>query len=329
MPTSMQLLINGYDFSNELNGKLQIDENIPEWGNVSGQILNETLTFTLPIYTSKFFTRSTGRKFSVKIIQEGCIKFSGFVDNYVYTMKDIKINCKGFTSVLFGGYLSNGSNPYVIDNAFPVDIAKEILNIAGLNLDDTNYHEQLSTQKTLDLRFSVTTSKMNYAELLEKLCEVTCGMLYLTGSNFYYEIYQKDKAKSPIFIDDKDWIDYPVIETSPLFSSVFSSVDVIFGTKSKFSLFGINNPSKQIDMSAEGSPIYTDRIDTALHVANMYNTLGNSKRLKLEGFIKKNVGKILKNKSFICWQNDIYKMVNINNTSSMGYRIIAESIVSL
>jgi hypothetical protein len=323
-----EILIDGYDFTNDVKDLPFLDENVPEWGQIGDQILNETMSLVLPTGHQSFFDGKPHSEILVEIKRNGITQFEGFIDNIVYDLRNLTINCKGYTSVLFNGYLTDDGTAYVIDDAYPADIVKEILTLAGLTMNERSYNEALSFQKALDMKFSVTTESLNYAELLEKVAEVTCGIIYVNGTEFHYEMYNPNRLEPSFDIDDADWVVYPTIETPPAFSSVFNGVDVIFGNgTAQYTLFGRDEPSKQIDMSASNSAVYTGRLDVALYIAELYDYIGNHQKYELKGTLRKAVGNILQKKSAIKWDGKVYEMININNQSSLGTQVLAEAIV--
>lgn len=325
---AVEVLIDGYDFTDDVKDLPYLDENVPEWGQTDDQILNESLSLELPTSHQSFFDGRPNSDITVEIKRNGITHFEGFIDNIIYDLRSLTVNCKGYTSVLFNGYLTDEGSAYVIDDAYPVDIVKEVLTLAGLSMNEPSYNEAYSIQKALDMRFSVTTDELSYAEILEKVAEVTCGIIYINGTEFHYEMYNSNKVEPSFDIEDTDWLTYPTIETPPAFSSVFNGVDVTFGSgTSQYTLFGRSEPSKQIDMSASGSPVYTGRLDVALYVAELYDYIGNHKKQELKGTLRKDVGNILQKKTAIKWDNTVYEMVNINNQSSLGTQVLAEAII--
>jgi hypothetical protein len=323
-----EILIDGYDFTDDVKDLPYLDENIPEWGQIGEQIMNENLSLILPADTQSFFDGRPYSDITVEVKHNGITQFEGFIDNVITDLRNITVNCKGYTSVLFNGYLTDEGSAYVIDDAYPVDIVKELLTLAGLSMNEQSYNEAYSIQKALDMRFSVTTESLSYAEILEKLAEVTCSIIYINGTEFHYEMYNPIKIEPSFDIEDIDWVVYPTIETPPAFSSVFNGVDVTFGSgTAQYTLFGRDEPSKQIDMSASNSAVYTGRLDVALYVAELYDYIGNHQKYELKGTLRKAVGNILQKKSAIKWDGKVYEMININNQSSLGTQVLAEAIV--
>lgn len=320
-----KLTIDGYDFTNNVKDIPVIDHNLPEWGQVTGQIVNESLNLSLHNSYNAFF--ENGRKIQdiqVIVNQGNRLVFKGFIDKLSYSLGELTLNCKSKTSILFNSYLQGNGDAYVIDEAYPIDIIKEILLLAGLQLNEQSYVRAFNIHNMLDMRFSVTTTNINYMELLEKICELSCSIIYIENDEFYYDMFDNTKIYPSIEIEDIDWIDYPIIETPPAFSSVFNGIDVRFGNN--LLLNGLKNPSKIIDMSYS-SPVYTTNLIIANYIADLYDCLGKSKKQIMKGKLKYKLGAIINKQTYIKWQGISYKMVNINTKSKLGTDIIAEAII--
>lgn len=320
-----EILIDGYNFEDDVKEIPYIDENIPEWGQLSEQILNENVRLTLPVNYSLFLSDRYIRDIPVIIKTDGSIVFQGFVDKVDETLREIVFTCKSATSVLFNSYLNNNSGAYVIDDAYPSDIIKEILTLCGLTMNEISYNNALSLHKGLDITFSVTASKLNAAEILEKICELTCAVIYFDDGEFYYKPYNPDATPPVIEIEPEDWVTYPKISTPPVFGSVYNGIDIKYGSFG-YMLNGTENPSRIVDMSTD-SPVYTSSIITAQYIYDLYDSLGSSSKYQIEGMLRTDIGDMLNKSSYILWEGKNYKMVNINKKQNIGISIIAEALV--
>lgn len=321
----MRIQINGYDFTDDVYELPVIDNNLPEWGQIEDGIINETLKLRLPEVFQSLFTDSHLNSHNILVTDDNeIIQFKGFIDSVSTTIKDITLNCKSETSVLFNTYLKSDDYAYVIDDAYPIDIINELLLLAGLKLNKFSYKKALFIQEMIDMTFSVTVDSINIAELLEKICDVTCGILYINNNEFHYEQFDPCDSTPSVDFDAADWIDYPVIDTPPVFGSVFNGADVTYGNN--LALKGIDNASKKIDMSIS-SPIYTSNGITAQYVCDLYDYLGTHKKQRLSGSIRKNINNIITKQTYFKWNDVKYKLVNINNQSKIKTEIIGEAIL--
>jgi hypothetical protein len=320
-----EILIDGYNFEDDVKEIPYIDENIPEWGQLSEQILNENVQLSLPVNFSLFLSDRYIRDIPVIIKDSGDIIFQGFVDKVNKTLREAVFICKSATSVLFNSYLNNSNGAYVIDNAYPSDIIKEVLTLCGLSMNEISYNNALSLHKALDITFSVTASKLNAAEILEKICEVTCAVIYLEDGEFHYMPYNPDSTPSVIEIESEEWVTYPKVSTPPVFGSVYNGIDIKYGSFG-YMLNGTENPSRVIDMSTD-SPLYTSSIITAQYIYDLYDSLGRASKYQIEGMLRTDIGNMLGKSSYIRWEGKDYKMININKKSNVGVSLIGEALI--
>ncbi len=321
----MKILIDGYDFTNDVYELPTIDNNLPEWGQVEDGIINETLKLRLPKTYGSLFTFTYQNKHTILVKNDkDIIQFNGFIDTITTSLNDVTLYCKNETSVLFNSYLQSIDYAYVIDDAYPIDIIKELLVLCGLRLNESSYNNALYIQKALEMKFSITVGSINFAELLEKICDVSCGILYVDNDEFYYNQFDPDNSTPAIEFNQTDWFDYPVIDIPPVFGSVFNGADVIYGNN--LTLKGIDNVSKNVDMSIS-SPVYTTNGVIAQYICDLYDYLGTHQKRKIKGSIRKNLGDILNKRTYFKWDNVKYKLVNINNQSNVKTEVIGESIL--
>lgn len=322
---SLSITIDGYDFTDSIKDIPNIDHNLPEWGQVQDTLMNENITLTLPASFKTFFSTRNVHEIPVIITENSQTVFNGFIDNIEYSLRELVLSCKSETSVLFNSYIQSTDYAYVIDDAYPADIIKEILELAGLIFNSHSYSSALSIQETLGITFSVTTDKLSYMEILEKICEVTCGILYIENDEFYYEMFDDTKIYPSVDIENKDWVTYPVIETPPAFSSVFNGADIRYGND--MTLKGLENASTVIDMSITNSMVYTSDIITASYIAALYDYIGTHQKQTITGRLRYNLKPIITKQTYIEWEGVRYKMVNINNSSKLGIDITGEALI--
>ncbi len=321
----MEILIDGYDFTNDAYELPVIDSNVPEWGQIKDGILNEALKLRLPIKFANLFTYNNQDKHTITVKDDNNnIQFNGFIDTITTSLNDVTLDCKNETSVLFNSYLGSDDYAYVIDDAYPIDIIKELLVLSGLTLNQSSYDKALYIQKALGMKFSVTADSINFAELLENICEVTCGILYIDNDEFYYEQFDPEASIPAIEFTKTDWVDYPVIDTPPVFGSVFNGAEVTYGDN--LTLKGLENASKKVDMGTSSS-VYTSSGVIAQYICDLYDYLGNHQKQKLTGSIRRNVSTIMNKRTYFRWNDIKYKLVNMNNKSSIKTNIIAEAIL--
>jgi len=318
----MTILIDGYDFTEDIIEIPTFDFSIPEWGELENSIINEIIELRLDIRFKPFFISLNKRKFKVLITNNNIILFNGFIDIFTYDLTNIILSCKSETSVLFNSNFTIDSYAYVIDNAYPSAIIKEILDLTGLNFNELSYKSNLSYDKSVQMTFNVTAENIKYSEILQKVCEVSCGYLYLYNDEFYFERYTGNE-KPTIEIDSNDWIDYPVIELEPRFGSIWNGVEVKFG--SGILLNNLENSSLVIDMS-NSSSVYTSMVTTAVIISDLYNSLGSTKKYKLTGSLKKSLETLFNKTIYFKWDGLTYKIININTDSKVLFTVTAESI---
>jgi hypothetical protein len=315
------IYIDGYNVTAEINSIPAIDINIPEWGQMDKQIMNNTTTLKFPISYKPFF--NNGRfinDITVKIYEDTNLIFNGLIDSIKYTNMEITVTAKNMTTVLFNNTLKQD---YVIIDAYPSEILKQIAELSGLSVNPASYDIALNHHKTLDIKFTVIDADVNYAEVLQKLAEVTCGKIYMLNDELYYEVYDANVEYAVFELDDSDWVTYPAIEQQSVISTVFNGIDVKFGNG--LLLYGINGATKVIDMS-NNSIIRTSNMIRAKNIANAYQSLGNAKKYKLSGSLKESLKNILYRFTRISYNDRIYNLINIDHQSDNDIQIIAESL---
>ncbi len=317
-----QILISGYDFTNDVYNLPIIEFNLPEWGKIQDQIINNTLSLDLSISYRSFFDKQDIKNIEVIVNIDNKAQFKGFIDVITYSLNRLTLQCKSYTSLLFSGLLGVDT-PYVIDNALPIEIAKELFELAGLKLNQNNYEDEYKREFLLDLRFSVSIEQLNYAEILTKLCEATSSVIYQNKSEFIFEMFNPDTNHPSIEINDEDWITYPIIETIPAYSSNYNGVDVQFGKG--LLLYGLKNPTTVVDISTN-NPVYTSRIDVAEYIANLYDYLGTHRKNRLTATLRKNIADIFDASTVFEWNGNKYELVNLTTSGNFGTNILAESL---
>ncbi len=317
-----QILISGYDFTNDVYDLPTIEYNLPEWGKIQEQIINQVLNLDLPISCRTFFDTQEIRNIEVIVNIDNKPQFKGFVDVITYTLNKLTLQCKSYTSLLFNGLLGTQS-AYVISDKLPIEIFKELMELAGLNINLSNYQDEYQRQFALDLRFSVAIESLSYAEVLTKLCENACAIIYQDKDEFIFEMFNPDSDYPSIEITNNDWITYPVIETMPAFSSSYNGTDIQFGAS--LLLYGLENPTQVIDMSTS-SIVYTSRMDNAVYIAYLYDYLGEHRKKRLTATLRKSVADILEASSVFEWNGNKYELINLTASVNFGSEVLAESV---
>lgn len=316
--------IDGYDVTDYIDKIPKIDINIPEYGEMSNQIMNGTINLNFPISFKSFF--DNGRQvnnITVNILEDNKTLFDGVIDSIEYNYSNISILAKSYTTVLFSNELSID---YVYANAYPSDIFKQIAELANIDYNNIDYNTVLDYHKALDITFTVIEPDLSYADVLNKLAEVTCGKIYMLNNELRYEVFSNELEYPVVNIDDEDFTSYPIISQESVISTVFDTIDVKFGAN--LLIHGTDNATKTIDMSND-SIIQTSNLITATHIADSYNELGKASKYTLTATLRENLKEILYDFNRIQYNNRVYQIINLNQENNNDINIFAESIERL
>lgn len=313
------LTIGGNDYTTYALNLPFIDDNIPEWFQ-SELILNDILEIRFPLYNLANFDINNAYIDEVIYTVNDIIKFRGYISNVVYTNKDVVLKCKSNTSVLFNKHIRENEimSPYIADEENPAVILKEMLQLIGLRMNVDNYNSQYNLFDRLGVTLSVTNENWTTIDLVNKLAQVTASRIYFYNDEFYYETYDESINHPFIPIQNRDWMDYPEIETIDLFRNEYRGTEVKFGANVSFILKNERIPEHTIDLSINYiNGIYTDSAVTAQFVADRYDRYMSSPSYYLRGSIKMGLGNIINKTSYIGWDNRIYGFRNIKNQSEI------------
>jgi len=313
--------IDGYDLTSDVDSIPAIDINIPEFSVVDNKIMNDTNTLTLPQdYTSFFKNGRDINKITVQIYEDSKLVFDGFVDTIEYRLRSVVVTTKSKTTILFNSTLDAD---YVIVDAYPSNILKQLCGLLDITFNTFSYNTTLNYHKALDITFDVIDVDLNYAELFQKLAEVTCGKIYFLNNEIYYEIFSNGLEYPVVELNGKDFVSYPVIEQKSTIGTVYNGTDVKYGAG--LILYNLTNATKVIDMS-NSSIIRTSNIITAQHIAQSYDSLGSTKKYRLNAVVKESLKNILYDFHRIYFDNRVYSIVNLNHESNNDISILAESV---
>lgn len=313
--------IDGYDVTSDLDSIPAIDINIPEYGTIDDKIMNDTNILTLPQSYATFFNNGRDiNKITVEIYEDNKLVFDGFVDTIEYQLRSNVINVKSKTTILFNSTLDAD---YVITDAYPADILLQLAGLLDITFNTYSYNTVLNYHKALDIKFTVIDVDLNYAELFQKLAEVTCGKIYYLNNELYYEIFSNELSYPVVELSGNDFVSYPIVKQESSIATVFNGVDVKYGAG--LILYNLTNATKVIDMSND-SIVRTSNIITAQHTAASYNSLGTTKKYMLNAIVRKELKEILYDFHRISFDGRIYSIINLNHESDNDISILAESV---
>lgn len=309
-------MIGGIDYTDiGLNLPL-IDDNLPDWGQTD-LIFNDILEIDFPLEYLPNFNVIDPYSKAVLYTIDDVIYFNGEISNFVYDNYKVTVKCKASTYVLFNRHIRENEimSPYVVDNENPAVILREMLELIGLDMNTANYNAQRNFFDDLGVTLSVTNENWATVDLINKLAEVTCSRIYFYNNEFYYETYNRDAVYPYIEIRDRDWVDYPNIETVDKYPTEYRGTEVKFGAnEAYFILKNERIPEKTIDLSIDYvNGIYTDSAVTAQFIADAYDALLSAKRLYLTGSLKLGIMEAINKRSYILWDDRIYAFRNIKN----------------
>jgi hypothetical protein len=313
--------VDGYDVTSDLDSIPVIDINIPEYGDLDSQIMNDVVELTFPDSYELFFNNGRNiNKIAVQIYEDSKLIFDGFVDTIEHQLQSSILAVKSKTTILFNSTLNED---YVIAEAYPADIIKQLAGLIDIPFNSFSYSTTLNYHKALDIKFTVIDVDLNYAEVLQKLAEVTCGKIYMLNNELQYEVFSNELSYPVLELTNRDFVNYPVITQQSAFSTVFDSIDVKYGNG--LFLYGNDTATKVIDMSND-SIVRTTSIITALHIAQSYQALGTSKKYVLNATIREKLKNIMYDFNRIKFDNRIYEIINLNHELNNDIKIIAESL---
>jgi hypothetical protein len=313
--------VDGYDVTSDLDSIPVIDINIPEYGDLDNQIMNDVVELTFPDSYELFFNNGRNiNKIAVQIYEDSKLIFDGFVDTIEHQLQSSILAVKSKTTILFNSTLNED---YVIAEAYPADIIKQLAGLIDIPFNSFSYNTTLNYHKALDIKFTVIDVDLNYAEVLQKLAEVTCGKIYMLNNELQYEVFSNELSYPVLELINRDFVNYPVVTQQSAFSTVFDSINVKYGNG--LFLYGNDTSTKVIDMSND-SIVRTTSIITALHIAQSYQALGTSKKYVLNATIREKLKDIMYDFNRIKFDNRIYEIINLNHELNDDIKIIAESL---
>ena len=337
---SRSIYIDGYDFTNDVSSIPVQDKTTPEWGQVEQQIMNEVVKFTVPRSLGSFFDNGRDiNKIRVQIYESNILEFDGAISEIDYTQTELQITCKSFSTILFNSTLNADESDYIIENAYPADILKEVLRLSTVKmqetfpfvrftLDENYYNKALDIQKQLGFVFNVYARETNFSQLINKLMEVTCGIMYYEAGVYYYEMYSDD-TMAAVVLNDDDFVNFPQIDNPESFSIGYNGTNIKFNVN--LALLDENTqPSKTIDMARNDSDfeVSTDSIIVAEYIAGLYDSIGYGRRVQLNTSVDKRLQNIIRKNSYVRYNDVTYRVLSLNTSSDVELNIRAEAIRS-